>query len=461
MSEFIAPADFICDFEGFRAEVYATLYPEGGAHGRLHAEDVERSVGEIVREPEYADLTERDAATVQVAAIIHDVGYQERQPQWSGTQWEHPIGSVTRLLEMARAKGWLETKEQREWLHDVALLVLNHDNTNYIFPAKYVFEEAYLGGLLPSSEQMGSRLPACEVLDLPLEIKRDFDVFPGLAYNTGGHVRVRRLLRVLQEADSRHGNFRRTIDFTRGRGIPDAANVGGVPGLQFAWQGSGADNVTLAALRALLDANTEEGRRRAVKLYRETSVFVSELMQHAWGERDAAGFERPRLLAEETSNVAFLGLDELAIVGLPHTQEWLQLRLTEPFGTDGVEHFLLSHSGEKYGRVQSLLVETEKLSVDAARLRPAPWREWETVKQIDRVREWMVRYFAFDPLTQLTGGLTLWENFGGIWSWWYSGGYTVLSPVVEASTGTVLNGENWVELARHLDKPYVRVLAVN
>lgn len=245
------------------------------SHGLDHAQETARLTGIILQEPEYREKLPWYAAIVlNHAGMLHDIGYTSHEPWWSGTQEEHPAASSIRAHAILKDTHFYQ--QNPELLGLVMWLIYNHDNTNYTFPAYWRLEESYLYRSAPNYSI--PRLLPGAYRSLPDGLV-DLIGPENAPHLTDGFLDPQiDLLQVLQEADSRLGDAKRTLAFCQKRGIPTFVNEGGLLGVgSLWWQNSASANIILALHRALLDAHTVSGQEKARTIYHDGMQFIEEL----------------------------------------------------------------------------------------------------------------------------------------------------------------------------------------
>lgn len=406
------------------------LYPDSGAHGKDHALQTSSIALEISNEPEYVDiLTDRDRTIILAAALVHDAGYI-REPYWSGTQWEHPYVSTEILLENLDKIPDLTDMEKTT----IGLLVLNHDNTNYRFPAYPLFERERNGFTEPVGSPPG---PPPGIL---------FD-----AFRLGDHIedlnykKFQSLLHVLQEADSRLGSAQRTIDFSKSRNIPIFADDGGIPGIGMPmWQLSGLANVELAAKRVLLDAYTKTGQEFAWNMFIQTRDFMKRLLQETGlvHDKDTLG---EILRRKDIENYVWNSQ--------PEDRERPHTHINQAFSLEGVP-YILAEGYERYSAA-SRLVNINNIST-------AGPRNMSDIEKIRELRGIIIKNYAVDVLTELSGALRIFH--GSLTR--NTREYTLVPPITISLNQTTFDndririehGKHWVDLAKELGLSEMRII---
>lgn len=406
--------------------IIANLYPDTGAHGKDHALQTTRLVLEISDEPEYRELlTDRERFIVSIAALAHDAGYQ-RQEYWSGTQWEHPYRSTEIMFKQLDQIPDISEVE-RAW---IALLVLNHDNTNYRFPAYPLFERTRMGFTEPVGVPPG---PPPGILFEAYGVGDWLDKIPPDQFFA--------TLQILQEADSQLGDAKRTIEFSKSRHIPIIVSDGGIPGIGMPmWQYSGLANVLLAAQRTLLDAYTKSGQETAWQVFTQTRSFIRQTLEEKG--RDNVG----ELLRREDVE-QFIWNSLPGDRALPHTH------ISQAFPLEGVPYIL----SKEYKAVASRLVNVADINGSS--------HTGDNLKQLADLRGKLLKNYALDILTGVDGALRVFDGS----STQFTREYTLIPPLVidklqisqfERPPFNVVSGSEWVTLARELNIPQMRILIV-
>lgn len=197
-----------------------------------HALDVERTVQDILQEPEYRASSAMDEVAVIAAALLHEVGLVRSKHHWSDHGLEH-LGEGVRLArEIVHHNEAFEGRQGR--VEKVLGLIAHHDDTVCAFPSKR------RGGAPTRGEGGGA---------------------------TEG---IQRELAVLREADGRahvaRAQIAASIKAWRDQGVPYFTKHG-PPLNSWMWHESVAANIRLAAKRAVLDSQTEAGRHHALAAY--------------------------------------------------------------------------------------------------------------------------------------------------------------------------------------------------
>lgn len=216
---------------------------ESALYGLKHALLVERTALDLVQSLAY-QTGSIDVAALQVAALLHDVGFAQVSDTWKTDQFEHIVtGERLAAQILGRISALSPTFIQRiQWL------IQHHDDTVYAYPS------ATYGG------------------------------HPAMA----GHVRIRTTadidLAILREADSQV----HTLDDCAQeacqewflRGVP-AFGPPQCPIATWRWMDSLVGNLRLLAKRALIDAYTADGTQRAVSVYYRLEKIIQEQCEAA------------------------------------------------------------------------------------------------------------------------------------------------------------------------------------
>lgn len=227
--------------------------PQERIHGLEHTKEVERGVIRIAQEPEYAHLS-LEMDVLRAAALLHDIGYAQKEETWGDDMREHVEVSMRIASEELRRIPHFQDKPEK--VMRVLRLILSHDNTNFLFPIK----------------SRGGR-PAI-TKEWVAEAEREWagEGFSDQDENFGV------MLAILKEADGllatgREG-ARRTMEINLAQGLPLFAR--GDPLRAWMWGESVIGSLRLAAKRALLDAQTESGKRIAWEGYLAVEKLIEE-----------------------------------------------------------------------------------------------------------------------------------------------------------------------------------------
>lgn len=371
------------------------------SHGLEHAKQTAELTGAIAREPEYAGkIIPDERIMLQHAGLLHDVGYRDPKAYWTGTQEEHPFESALAALDVLKNIEFYRDRPER--LGQVLWLTYNHDNTDYTFPAFWLFEQQYLARKAPSIAI--PRLLPGTTRSLPVLFEKAL----GKA-NVPGAVAIDDhlidLLQILQEADSRLGDAQRTLAFCDKRGVPRFANDGGVIGVgSLWWQGSAAANIILALNRALLDAHTKFGQQIAQKIYEDGFTFVRRLYDEKLSD---PSYIRPE---PGTETIAQLRPEDVtSIFRRTRRERWdnygtHQVYIEYVRSLIGVGRDLQDRFGRHLYTIASRIVPMEQIQYDASQRHNEQSRESFTLKQ---VRDEVVKKYAMDPFTQLVGSMSI------------------------------------------------------
>ena len=223
--------------------------PEEKIHGLRHTKEVERLAFKIAQEPEYAHFS-FDPNVLSAAALLHDVGHSQKKEDWSDDGREHVSESVRVSEKMLRKIPYFMERPQKttQTLH----LILNHDNTNYLFPIK----------------GRGGRPAITKEWVVEAEQGWDENDFWG--------EELAAMLAILKEADGLLGTGKkgaqRVLTINLAKGVPIFAQ--GDPLRAWMWGESVMGSIRLSAKRALLDAKTKKGRELAWQGYLEAEEVV-------------------------------------------------------------------------------------------------------------------------------------------------------------------------------------------
>jgi hypothetical protein len=228
---------------------------EDDYHGIAHAHDVEADVRQIAAEPDIA-LDSSELFVLRVAALLHDVGYADHQPDWSQDRREHIAASMSHAAALLPT---LPIFSQHPALLPVVLyLIAYHDDTNYKFPSL-----VWDGAVMPV--KLGAFAEQIAAFEASLSAEAS--------------LRLRLLLSVLREADARAATdtrgAERTYRYSVSRGLPVFAP--GDPLNAWAWEESAVGNIRVAARRLLIDAVSQTGQQQARASYAAAETLVQHL----------------------------------------------------------------------------------------------------------------------------------------------------------------------------------------
>ncbi len=433
------------------------------SHGLTHATETANLTFHIAQEPEYSGhITTDELKMLRHAGFLHDIGYKDARPYWSGTQEEHPTESALNALNILKDMAFYREKPER--LGQVLWLIYNHDNTNYTFPAFWLFEQPFLGRSAPHIAVPRS-LPGTTRSLPPIFEKVLGENYVPNVRTLDNHLID--LLQVLQEADSRLGDAERTLAFCDTRSVPRFSNEGGVKGIgPLWWQGSAAANIILALNRALLDAHTRSGQTVARKIYGEGFAFVRELYDEQ--------LENPSFCKPESGvqTIAQLRPDDLSLIfNRSRRVRWAN-GLTDTtyiaFAQDlhGTLYELQERFRKKYSLIATRIVPLEDIQSNDNNRPQAIERDG--LSALRSVREDIIKSYAFDPFTQIGGSLrvNVHEHDPVLHDEIHP--YHLIQPTVLlnhlSNIGhppyTLLFGEEWVKDAREVGLGQVRVIFV-
>ncbi|NMB56488.1 HD domain-containing protein [Candidatus Beckwithbacteria bacterium] len=433
------------------------------SHGIPHAQETADLTFAIAQEPEYAKRTNTDDLIVlREAGLLHDLGYTaNKYGYWSGTQEEHPIESAA--MALAILKNLEYYKDHPEKLGQVLWLIYNHDNTNYIFPAFWLFEQKYLERTAP-----GTAIPRL----LPGRIRTLPDYFKNAIgeANTPNVTKIDdpllNLLKILQEADSRLGSAERTLAYCDKRGVPRFGNEGGVMGIgDLWWQGSAAANIILALNRALLDAHTRSGQEIAKQIYRQGFTFVEQLykkeaMANPSILRLESGFLPFAQLKDEDIELIFQRGDRERWANTATDQTYFQL-----VRNLGNTKEVLQEKFQKHiSRLTSRLIPLSSINPNGSNLDNDYQRQ--KLLSLQEIRKEIIKAYALDIFTQLPGmaEVSVFEYDLVLGNQNHS--YILEPPIISIHDlrgsnhppYNLLSGHNWVYQARKAGLEHVRVL---
>lgn len=374
-----------------------TYLQNEASHGLSHSLETADLTFSIGQSPEYSGrMSDDDLIVLRHAGLLHDIGYGENKPYWSGMQEEHPSESARIAVNVLENLSFY--KSHPEKLGQVAWLIYNHDNTNYTFPAYWLFEQEFLSRKAPNTAT--PRLIPGTTRDLPTPFQKKLGENCPQVSNINDHLID--LLQIIQEADSRLGSAQRTLDFCDKRRVPRFSNEGGVDGVgPLWWQGSATANIILALNRALLDAHTESGKLVAIKIYEDGFKFVRDIYEQNMDNSSKIKLER-RL--EPIGQLANSDIEK--IFKRPRRERWVNY---------GTEQTHIESATNLCGTLLDLQEQFQKNLVTAAsRIVPIDYineasntitSEYEKKKMFSylQVRDQVIKNYGVDVLTQLVG----------------------------------------------------------
>ncbi len=242
-----------------RARLRAAHTQPDAYHGMAHATAIARHCLAIARhvgkalDPTFAAS---ELLALEVAALLHDVGYTAYEPSWDANRRQH----VKASLDFAR-RALAEVAyfaDHARLTQSIGYLIAHHDDTSYKFPSA-----VWQGGVgMIELDAYAGPLAEFEA-SLPSEQRP----------------RLRLLLAILREADALSAagpqGAARTFGYSVGRGLPVFAQ--GNPLDAWCWEESAVANTRLAAKRALIDACTVVGLRRARRFYHATEAYIEAI----------------------------------------------------------------------------------------------------------------------------------------------------------------------------------------
>jgi hypothetical protein len=339
----------------------------------------------------------------------------------------------------------------------IKLLVFNHDNTNYIFPAWEILESSHRAFLIPPYGRPELQPALINPLSgIPLGDQSE------LLYSD----RFRNMLSILHEADARLGDARRTLKFAESRHIPLASMHNNVVEIGMPmWQYSGCASALLAAQRSLLDAQTPEGQEIAWNLFKDTRQIINETIQ----EEVAKIRERMPWVISLEDNVGEL-LREDDIRKLIFSKSPLERRrssyplvmLREAYPLESIEEVLECGIRDN-ANVLSVLIDTSKLRVDET----VPEQK---IRARFLIRDAIITDFAMDILSSIPGALRLSLNYGDFMQAESNSPFTFCPPrihipsvlfsqnMLDHPSYVVTQGAEWVVLAQEIGLHKIRVI---
>lgn len=209
-----------------------------------HALRVERSVQDILHEPEYRAGSATDEEVLLAAALLHEVGLVHTKHHWSDDGLEH-LGEGAGL-----ARGILRNNDAFEGRPDrverVLGLIAHHDDTVHAFP----------------SRRRGGAPAGAHGPSVPEGIEEE--------------------LAVLREADGcvhvGAAEIAASIGRWKDQGIPYFAEHG-PPLSSWMWHECVVANIRLAVKRAVVDSHTEAGRHHALAAHDRLEGLIREECQ--------------------------------------------------------------------------------------------------------------------------------------------------------------------------------------
>ncbi len=229
-------------------------------HGFAHAQEVDEHVQAMCAAGDI-QVTRLEELALRVAALMHDVGYTEYSPAWSQDRREHIRASLDFAMDVLRDAP--DPNAQGAFATVVGYLIAHHDDTNYKHPSM-----AWGGGI--QSVPLGRHADRLDDFEEHLTAKQR-------------RRRLGVLVGAIREADSLMGTGQagavRTFEYSVARGLPVFAPR--CPLSAWCWEESAIGNVRLAAKRALIDAATLAGRRRARQQYEEMERFVAGVCERS------------------------------------------------------------------------------------------------------------------------------------------------------------------------------------
>jgi len=261
------------------------------------------------------------------------------------------------------------------------------------------------------------------------------------------------MLQVVQEADARLGNIQRTFDFSVNRNIPIVSGDYGDIGMPM-WQESALANILLAAKRALIDAYTAEGKEFAWKMFVDAREFCSQYIpQNHIGEILNEEDIQKLVWSKKTYNSRFSP----------------SIRITQAFNLIGTQYILSAMEGNEdlgHNRLVSKLVDIS--SIDKSKIRNDQLSRHISnsfpYKNLLRIRDGLICNYAFDLLRETSGILRVMvESNLEKRNSTPKAEYTLIPPIIDNLSYTILNPNSrvWIDLAKDLKIPQIRVLTIS
>lgn len=242
-----------------RAQIRAAHTQPDEYHGTAHAIAIARHCLLIARQLAKVldpDFTASELLVLEVAALLHDVGYAAYEPTWDANRRQHVKAGLDYAGRALGQSSYLAG--QARLTQSICYLIAHHDDTSYKFPS------AVWHGGVGRIELDAHAAPLAEFEASLPEAQR---------------LRLRLLLGILREADALSAagpqGAARTFGYSAGRGLPIFSQ--GNPLDAWSWEESAVGNTRLAAKRALIDACTAAGRRRARSFYRATEAYIEAI----------------------------------------------------------------------------------------------------------------------------------------------------------------------------------------
>ncbi len=286
--------DVLIHVRGCLADAFPQVDDYHGAHHHEHvlqfAHFTAQQVGDTLSALEYLLLDS--------AVLLHDIGYSAYEATWSPNRNEHVQASIDIAQQCLPQAPYFQRFPAL--IDAVCFLIARHDDTSYKFPstvwqgnvgkigiAKYETALTAFASQLPPNER--------QRLSLLLAIVREADALTA-AGSDGAE---------------------RTFRYSTSRGLPIFAE--GNPLNAWCWEESAVGNTRLAAKRALIDAFTHSGRRRAHASYLATESYIAALC----ADNDVAYY--PETLPETLQANATFNLSDEGEVELLHYAGWATL----------------------------------------------------------------------------------------------------------------------------------------
>jgi|GEM_PF-1329802 len=224
-------------------------------HGVAHAHTVAKQVKQIC-DNMTVPLSRVDTYCVEIAAVLHDIGYAAFTPEWSPDRREHVNASLdfvrTHLSQLQVCTRYPAT------IDIIAFLIAHHDDTNFRFPSL-----------------------AWQGRAEPLRLNQHNDYIQSLvrAWTTDQYQAIQLLLGILSEADALAATgsqgAQRTFGYSTARGIPLVAT--GNPLSAWCWEEGALGNIRIGAKRARIDAVSSAGKQAAATEYAVIEQFIATI----------------------------------------------------------------------------------------------------------------------------------------------------------------------------------------
>jgi hypothetical protein len=237
------------------SSVKAAFDSEDIYHGLPHAKLVVQAVEDTCSKHS-EEVTPSEKFLLQVAAVLHDVGYAFRKHNWYKDSRNHIVASI-RFAQ--RRLSDLPVFSSNEFAKTVVCyLIARHDDTNFSYPSRIFDGNA-----------------------IPVDLEEFGQVFESFTDKLDARQlkRLDLLVNILREADASTATglkgAERTFNYSIDRGIPIASK--GVFVNSICWEESALTNVRIAAKRAVVDTITTVGRTEALDNYRRVEQYIKDI----------------------------------------------------------------------------------------------------------------------------------------------------------------------------------------